>query len=97
MLKPKLKTWSIKNKNYRTAQKRVEYDLPPKFISKTELSFKIDEAILSPEEAQAYYNEMRQLTSKFRTETMTLYIKAVTREYELLTDEIKLCIEAFPK
>ena len=34
-LKPKMKTWSTKNKNYQTALKRVEYDLPPKFIEKS--------------------------------------------------------------
>ena len=32
MLKPKMKTLSIKNKNNLLATKRVEYDLPPKFI-----------------------------------------------------------------
>ena len=34
ILKPKMKTWSTKNKNCLTATKHVEYDLPPKFIEK---------------------------------------------------------------
>jgi hypothetical protein len=96
-LKPKLKTWSIKNKNYRTATKRVEYDLPPKFISKTEFNFKLDESILCPEEAQALYDQMRQVTKEYRTQAMTLYIQATTREYELLSNEINQIIKGFPQ
>ncbi|CAF4380331.1 unnamed protein product, partial [Rotaria magnacalcarata] len=58
LLKPKMKAWSTKNKNYRTVLKRIEYDLPPKFISNIEFKFKIDESILSPDESQALYNQM---------------------------------------
>ncbi len=43
MLKPKMKLWNTKN--YQIATKRVEYDLPPNFISKINLTFKIDETI----------------------------------------------------
>ena len=97
MLKPKMKTWSTKNKNNQIAMKRVEYDLPPKFINKTELSFKIDESLISQEEAQSLYDQMRQLTKDYRTHAMTLYVQTCTREYELLTNEIKRSLEAFPK
>ena len=96
-LKTKLKTWSTKNKNYRTVIKRVEYDLPPKFISKTELSFKVDESILSAQEAQVLYNDMRRLTKDYRTQAMTLYVQSTTREYELLSSEIDQIIKGFPR
>ena len=96
-LKPKLKLWNTKNKNYLTATKRVEYDLPPKFISKTDLTFKVDESIISQQEAQTFYNEMRQLTTQFRTQAMASYLQCCTREYELLSDEIKRIIDGFPK
>ena len=96
-LKPKMKTWSTKNKNYRLSTKRVEYDLPPKFISKTDLSFKLDESILGQEEAQVIYNQMRQLTKEFRTQAMTLYLQSTTREYELLSNQINQIIKGFPQ
>ena len=32
LLKPKMKKWMQKKKNYETMLKRVEHDLPPKFI-----------------------------------------------------------------
>ncbi|CAF1260607.1 unnamed protein product [Rotaria sordida] len=59
-LKPRIKLWSTKNKNYLAALKRVEYDMPPKFIEKVDLSFKIDESIINQDEAQATYNQMRR-------------------------------------
>jgi hypothetical protein len=97
MLKPKMKTLSIKNKNNLLATKRVEYDLPPKFIGNTELSFKIDESIINQEEVQALYNQMRQITKDYRNEAMTLYVQACAREQELLSNEIKTIIEGIPK
>ena len=96
-LKPKIKTCSTKSKNYKTATKRVEYDLPPKFIEKTDFSFKVDESIVSQEESQALYDQMRQITKDFRLKAMTVYVQAATREYELLEAEIKQIIDGFPK
>ncbi|CAF5037176.1 unnamed protein product, partial [Rotaria sp. Silwood1] len=96
-LKPKIKLWSTKNKNYLTVTKRVEYDIPPKFIEKVDFSFKIDESIINQEEAQATYNQMRQITKDFRIQAMTLYVQSVTRENELLSNEIKRIIEGFPQ
>jgi hypothetical protein len=96
-LKPKMKTWSTKHKNYQTALRRVEYDLPPKLIEKIDFSFKLDESIIGQEEAQPLYDQMRQITKEFRLRAMTLYVQAVTREHELLDAEIKQIIEGFPK
>ena len=97
VLKPKMKLWSTKHKNQQMATKRVEYDLPPKFIGNTQLSFKIDESIISQEEAQSLYNQMRQLTKDYRLHAMTLYMQTCTREYELLTNEIKQIIDGIPR
>ncbi|CAF3585977.1 unnamed protein product, partial [Rotaria socialis] len=55
MLKPKVKLCSTKAKNYVLATKRAEYDLPPKFISKIDFTFKIDESIVNKDEIQATY------------------------------------------
>ncbi|CAF4241523.1 unnamed protein product, partial [Rotaria sordida] len=44
LLKPKVKLWSTKNKNYQLLSKRVELDIPPKIIDKVDFSFKIDES-----------------------------------------------------
>ncbi|CAF1412533.1 unnamed protein product [Rotaria sordida] len=96
-LKPRIKLWSTKNKNYLAALKRVEYDTPPKFIEKVDLSFKIDESIVNQDEAQATYNQMRQITKEFRTQAMTLYVQSLGRENELLSNEIKRIIEGFPQ
>ncbi|CAF4310077.1 unnamed protein product, partial [Rotaria magnacalcarata] len=85
LLKPKIKVWSTKNKNYRTVLKRIEYDLPPKFISNIEFEFKIDESILSPDESQGLHNQMSKMTKDFRTQAMGLYMQSLGREHELLT------------
>jgi hypothetical protein len=97
MLKPKVKLCSTKAKNYVLATKRAEYDLPPKFISKIDFTFKIDESIVNKDEIQATYDEMRQITKDFRTQAMKLYIQSSAREHELLSNEIKRIIEGFPK
>ncbi|CAF4618673.1 unnamed protein product, partial [Rotaria socialis] len=96
MLKPKVKLCSTKNKNKTIATKRVEYDLSPKFISKIDFTFKIDESIVNKDEIQAAYDEMRQITKDFRTQAMKLYVQSLEREYELLSNEIKRIIEGFP-
>ncbi|CAF5206683.1 unnamed protein product, partial [Rotaria magnacalcarata] len=79
------------------ATKRVEYDLPPKFISNIDFTFKIDESIFNKDEAQTLYNQMRQLTKDYRTQAMSLYLQSTTREQEILADEIKNIIVGFPK
>ncbi|CAF1510802.1 unnamed protein product, partial [Rotaria sordida] len=97
LLKPKMKLWSTKNKNYQILSKRVELDMPPKIIDKVDFSFKIDESIISQDEAQAMYNQMRQITKDFRTQAMTLYVQSAARENEILSNEIKGIIERFPQ
>jgi hypothetical protein len=97
VLKQKMKIWNTKNKNYQQATKRVEYNLPPQFISKTSLTFKIDESIIGKDEAQEIYNRMRELTKEYRTQSMSLYLKSITREYEILGNEISNIINGFPK
>ena len=92
LLKSKIKTWLQKKKNYETMLKRVEYDLPPKFISNINFNFKVDEPLISPEEVQGTYNQMLKLTKDFGAQPMTLYIQSLGREYESLTDEIKRII-----
>ncbi|CAF1212260.1 unnamed protein product [Rotaria sordida] len=96
LLKPKMKLWSTKNKNYQILSKRVELDMPPKIIDKVDFSFKIDESIVSQDEAQVMYNQMRQITKDFRTQAMTLYVQSAARENEILSNEIKGIIERFP-
>ena len=96
-LKSKIKLCLTKNKNHHIMTKRIEYDLPPKFISKIDFSFKIDESVISQEEAQALYNQMRNVTKNHRAETMTLYEQAMACEKELLTNEIKQTIENLPQ
>jgi hypothetical protein len=96
MLKPKMKIWNTKNKNYRIAAKCVEEYLPPNFISKIDLSFKIDETIVDADEAQGLYNQMRHLAKNLRTQGMSLYLQWITREGEILTDEIERIIDGFP-
>ena len=97
LLKPRMKIWLQKKKNYEIMLKRVEYDLPPKFISNINFNFKIDESMITSEEVQATYNQMSKLTKDFRTQAMTLYIQSLGREYELLTEEIKRMVDCFPQ
>ena len=40
---------------------------------------------------------MRQVTKEYRTKAMTVYVQALSREQELLANEIKQIIEGFPK
>ncbi|CAF3423134.1 unnamed protein product, partial [Rotaria sp. Silwood2] len=95
ILKSKMKQWSTKNKNYITATKRIEYDLPPKFISSANCTFRIDESIVSKEEAQSLYDQMRQLTKDYRMQAMSIYLRAMTREKEILKNEIDNIIKGF--
>ena len=79
------------------ATKRIDYNLPPKFISNIDFIFKIDESIIGKEEAQILYDQMRHLTKEYRSQAMSLYLQSITREREILTNEIKTIIEGFPR
>ena len=96
-LKPKIKTWSIKNKNNRIAQERVTHNLFPKFIENVNLDFKLDTAVLSAHEAQATYNKMRVITHKFRTDAMELYVRTTALEADSVKNEINMIMKSFPK
>ncbi|CAF3147175.1 unnamed protein product [Rotaria sp. Silwood2] len=95
VMKQKIKTWHIKNKNYATAQKRVEYKLLPKFITNLNFSFKIDESIINSQDAQATYNKMREITNKYQTDAMTLYVETAAQESELIKSDIDRLLENF--
>ncbi|CAF4157079.1 unnamed protein product, partial [Rotaria magnacalcarata] len=97
ILKPKIKLWSTKNKNYKLLTKRVELELLPKIIDKVDFSFRVDESIINQDEAQATYDQMRQITKEFRTQAMKLYVQSAARENEILSNEINGIIEKFPK
>ncbi|CAF3636257.1 unnamed protein product [Rotaria socialis] len=97
ILKPKIKLWSTKNKNYKILTKRVELELLPKIIDKVDFSFRVDESIINQDEAQATYDQMRQITKEFRTQAMKLYVQSAARENEILLNEIQGIIEKFPK
>ncbi|CAF3503095.1 unnamed protein product [Rotaria sp. Silwood1] len=90
MLKPKMKQWNTKNTNYLTATKRVEYDLPQKFISNANFTFNIDESIISflqendesfdiePDAgyiAFKHYNELREKRFNFEAEQSIYFLE----------------------
>ena len=97
ILKPRIATLLTKSKNYRVATKRVEYDLPPKLISKINFSFQIDDSLLGEEDSNAIYTDMRTLTKEFRTQAMTLYLRTVRREFEIVDEQVKTMIKGMPK
>ncbi|UJR29592.1 hypothetical protein I4U23_010809, partial [Adineta vaga] len=96
LLEPKLKLWSTKNENFQKATKRVEYNLLPKFIGQTQLSFNFNETQFPKQEAQEIYDDMKQISKDYHTRSMTLVIKTQKRGLELLTNEIKQIIQCFP-
>ena len=97
VLKGKMKAWDTKNKNYKAATKRVELDLPPKFIAQADCSFRIDESVIDKDEAQGHYNQMRKITKDYRTQAMTTYLKAASREREILLNDIEQIIEGMAR
>jgi hypothetical protein len=95
VMKSKMKQWATKYKNYRLALKQVEYDSPPEFIGKVQLSFRINESILNRDEVESMYNRMRQITKEYRTQSMALYLQALNREQEVLSTDIKRMLLGF--
>ncbi|CAF4148735.1 unnamed protein product, partial [Rotaria sordida] len=93
VLKPKMKIWSIKNKNYHMAQKRLQSNLLPKFITKNDLSFKIDESILKQNDIQTIYNDMHQIKNEFYRRSMELYSRVASTEFDMIKNEIETIIE----
>ncbi|CAF4472103.1 unnamed protein product, partial [Rotaria sp. Silwood2] len=53
-LKAKVKSWSIKNRNYNLLLKRVEYDMPPKAISKLDIISKLMKLLFLAMKHQRY-------------------------------------------
>lgn len=96
-LKPKIKAWSVKNKNNRIAQERITHNLLPKFINNVNLDFKIDESALTVHEVHAAYNKMHVITHTYRTDAMQLYVKMSALESDSVKNEINTLIKSFPK
>ncbi|CAF1461108.1 unnamed protein product [Rotaria sordida] len=93
VLKPKMKIWSIKNKNFHMTQKRLQSNLLPKFITKNDLSFKIDESILKQDDIQIIYNDMQQIKNEFYRKSMELYSSVAASEFDIIKNEIEKIIE----
>ncbi|CAF1199245.1 unnamed protein product [Adineta ricciae] len=93
ILKPKLKNWFIKSKNFHIIQRRIEYNLLPKFITKNNFSFKFDTQAFQQEDIQPIYNEMHQITNSFQNKSMQFYYQIATRELNNVKDEIDIIIE----
>ncbi|CAF4004594.1 unnamed protein product [Rotaria sordida] len=93
VLKPKIKIWSIKSKNFHMAQKRLDSNLLPKFITKIDLSFKIDESILKQDDIQTIYNDMHQIKNEFYRKSMELYSRVASTEFDMIKNEIETIIE----
>ncbi|CAF1292873.1 unnamed protein product, partial [Rotaria sordida] len=66
-------------------------------LQQAEANLKVHLQQSPPNEAQATYNQMRQITKEFRTQAITLYVQSLGRENELLSNEIKRIIEGFPQ
>ncbi|CAF5181202.1 unnamed protein product, partial [Rotaria magnacalcarata] len=57
----------------------------------------IDESVMSQEDAQVMYDQMHKITKDYRTQMMSLYVRSLAQEYELLSSEIKRTVELFPQ
>jgi len=97
IIRSKLKLWHTTNKNYHTATKRLQFNILPKFITKTNFNFKFNKTVLGPEETQITYDKMDQITANYHKEAIELYTMTLARETELLKYEIDQLIEGFPK
>ena len=93
ILKPKLKNWFNSNKNFHILQRRIEYNLLPKFITKNNFSFKVNTRAFQQEDIQPIYDEMRQITNTIHNQTIQFYFKIASREVNNFKDEIDIIIE----
>ncbi|CAF1326714.1 unnamed protein product, partial [Adineta steineri] len=64
LLKSKLTNWDNKNKNFHNIQKRIDYNLFPKFIEKHDFSFKLDSKVFEQDEIQPIYDGMQNCRPK---------------------------------
>ncbi|CAF1273319.1 unnamed protein product [Rotaria sordida] len=93
ILKPKMKIWSIKNKNFYITQKRLQSNLLPRFITKNDFSFKIDESIKIMElycraaagEFDTIKNEIDEIIENNRSKKRSNYLH-ITEEEENQND-----------
>ena len=97
IIRKTLKLWHTTNKNYHTTTKRLELNILPKFIYKTNLHLKFNKTILGQEETQIIYDKMDQITANYHKEAIELYTMTLARENELLKHEIDQLIEGLPK
>jgi hypothetical protein len=98
MLKPKVKNWGKKQENVRIIEKRLQYNLMPKFIAKSEFSFKFDKTAFAAEEIQGIYNGMQEIKNSFQAKAMEYYYHIATRQSNNAKSEIDIIMKnAKPK
>ncbi|CAF1366802.1 unnamed protein product [Adineta steineri] len=93
LLKSKLTNWDNKNINFHKIQKRMEYNLLPRFIDKHDFSFKIDTKVFEKDEIQSIYDGMREITNSFKKQSMEFYYQVSARELNNVRNEIDIIIE----
>ncbi|CAF0757551.1 unnamed protein product [Adineta steineri] len=92
LLQSKLTKWDNNNRNFHKIQKRMEYNLLPRFIEKQDFSFKIDTKVFEKDEIQSIYNEMRELTNSFKKQSMQFHYHIAARELNNVRNEIDIII-----
>ncbi|CAF1416344.1 unnamed protein product [Adineta ricciae] len=97
IIRTKVKVWHTTNKNYHTADKRLRFNILPKFVAKTNLNFKFNKTIRTPAETQAIYDRMNQITMNYHKEAMEVFTNTLAEDAELLKYEIDQLIKGFPK
>ncbi|CAF1488392.1 unnamed protein product [Adineta steineri] len=93
LLQTKLTKWDNKNRNFHKIQKRMEYNLLPRFIEKHDFTFKIDTKVFEQDEIQSIYDGMRELTNSFKKQSMEFYYQVAARELNNVRNGIDIIIE----
>lgn len=92
LLKPNLRRWATKVKEVRISEKRIQYNLLPKFIMKNDFTIKYDKKSFEQDRILAIDNGIQELTNVIRRDTMKFYFNTISEDMNNVKNEIDIIL-----
>jgi hypothetical protein len=96
-LKPALRSFHKKKKNYDLIGAHILNDIVPKILPQYDFNLPVDVTSLSSEQTQENKESIHQLSKEFRLKATELYLKIAKDELDFQEERLQQLLEDFPR
>ena len=94
-LKPVIKSYHRKKKNFDLVAAHISYDIVPKILPQYDFNLPVDDGSLSSEQAQENKVNIQKLSREFRLKATELYLKVTKEEFEFQEERLQNFLMSF--